>query len=42
MPYQDLLDAGSRSNARKVGKLRTEGKEYVMQPDDVVEFKFNV
>jgi len=40
--YDDLLAAGSLSAARGVGKLRTEGKTYVMQPGDVVEFKFNV
>lgn len=40
--YKDLVEAGSRSAARAKGKLRTEGKDYVMQPDDVVEFKFNV
>ena len=40
--YPDLVEAGSRSAARSNGKLRTEGKDYVMQPDDVVEFKFNV
>ena len=38
----DLLSAGSLSAARSAGKLRTEGKTYVMQPNDVVEFKFNV
>lgn len=40
--YDDLLHAGSWSNARLSGKLRTEGKTYVMQANDVVEFKFNV
>ena len=40
--YNDLVEAGSRSEARAKGKLRTEGKEYVMRPNDVVEFKFNV
>jgi ribosome-binding ATPase len=40
--YHDLIAAGSESAARQVGKIRTEGKEYVMQPDDVVEFRFNV
>jgi GTP-binding protein YchF len=39
---QDLLDAGSIALARAAGKVRTEGKTYVMQPDDVVEFRFNV
>lgn len=37
----DLLEAKSLSNAKSTGKVRTEGKTYVMQPDDVVEFKFN-
>lgn len=40
--YQDLINAGSLSIARSQGKVRTEGKTYVMQPDDVVEFRFNV
>src|SRR5690606_41277075 len=40
--YRDLIELGSWAAARSAGKLRTEGKEYVMQPDDVVEFKFNV
>lgn len=40
--YEDLVAAGSLAAARAHGKLRTEGKTYVMQPDDVVEFKFNV
>lgn len=38
----DLLEAGSLSAAKAAGKVRTEGKTYVMQPDDVVEFRFNV
>lgn len=38
----DLLDAGSLPAARAAGKVRTEGKQYTMQPDDVVEFRFNV
>jgi ribosome-binding ATPase len=40
--YSDLTEAGSRSSAKAAGKVRTEGKAYVMQPDDVVEFRFNV
>jgi len=40
--YDELINAGSWSKARDTGKLRTEGKGYVMQPSDVVEFKFNV
>jgi GTP-binding protein YchF len=40
--YPDLIKAGSEANAKSAGKVRTEGKTYVMQPDDVVEFRFNV
>lgn len=40
--YPDLITAGSLAAARSSGKVRTEGKTYVMQPDDVVEFRFNV
>jgi GTP-binding protein YchF len=40
--YEDLISTGSLVAARAVGKVRTEGKTYVMQPDDVVEFRFNV
>jgi ribosome-binding ATPase len=40
--YHDLLAAGSEAAAKAQGKMRTEGKDYVMQPDDVVEFRFNV
>jgi GTP-binding protein YchF len=40
--YADLMAAGSEQAAKAAGKVRTEGKTYVMQPDDVVEFRFNV
>ena len=40
--YSDLMSAGSLTAARGAGKVRTEGKTYVMQADDVVEFRFNV
>lgn len=40
--FEDLINAGSWPLARSQGKVRTEGKTYQMQPDDVVEFKFNV
>ncbi|HEX8183020.1 MAG TPA: redox-regulated ATPase YchF [Candidatus Saccharimonadales bacterium] len=40
--YADLMTAGSLQAAKAAGKLRTEGKTYVMQPGDIVEFKFNV
>jgi len=40
--YNDLIATGSEQAAKAAGKVRTEGKTYVMQPDDVVEFRFNV
>jgi len=40
--YHDLMDAGSVLKARELGKVRMEGKDYVMQDGDVVEFRFNV
>jgi GTP-binding protein YchF len=40
--YDDLIIAGSEANAKAAGKLRTEGRDYVMRPGDVVEFRFNV
>lgn len=40
--YDDLIAAGSEQAAKAAGKLRTEGRDYVMRPGDVVEFRFNV
>jgi GTP-binding protein YchF len=40
--YDDLVSAGSESAAKSAGKMRTEGKTYIMQEGDVVEFRFNV
>ncbi len=40
--YEDLVDAGSMAEARARGKVRIEGKDYVMADGDVVEFRFNV
>jgi GTP-binding protein YchF len=40
--YHDLVAAGSETAAKSAGKVRTEGRDYIMQPDDVVEFRFNV
>lgn len=37
--WKDLLDAGSFAEARSQGKLRTEGKDYVVQDGDVIEFR---
>jgi len=40
--YTDLIAYGSEAKAREVGKLRVEGKEYVVQDGDVLDFRFNV
>jgi len=40
--YDDLISYGSVLKARDAGKVRMEGKDYVMQDGDVVEFRFNV
>lgn len=40
--YAELVAAGSEQASKAAGKMRTEGKDYLMQPGDVVEFRFNV
>jgi hypothetical protein len=40
--YDELVDAGSMAEAKARGKVRIEGKDYVMADGDVVEFRFNV
>ena len=40
--FNDLKTLGSEQAVKAAGKLRTEGKAYIMQDGDVVEFKFNV
>lgn len=40
--YEDLMEAGSMAVARENGKIRLEGKEYLVQDGDVIHFRFNV
>ncbi|HET7385435.1 MAG TPA: redox-regulated ATPase YchF [Nocardioidaceae bacterium] len=40
--YDDLVEAGSMADAKAAGRVRVEGKDYVMADGDVVEFRFNV
>jgi GTP-binding protein YchF len=42
VPYHDLVELGSYAKCREKGKLRIEGKDYVMKDGDVVEWRFNV
>jgi len=39
--YNDLITAGTEQAAKAAGKVRLEGKTYIMKPNDVVEFRFN-
>lgn len=40
--YDDLLEAGSMAAAKEAGKVRLEGKEYIVKDGDVIHFRFNV
>ena len=40
--YDDLIELGSEAAVKAAGKMRLEGKDYVMEPNDIVEFRFNV
>ena len=40
--YEDFVECKGEQGARDAGKLRLEGKEYIMQDGDVVHFRFNV
>lgn len=42
VPYETLLECGNYNNAKEKGKVRSEGKDYVMKDGDVVLFRFNV
>jgi GTP-binding protein YchF len=40
--YQDFIDNGGEQGAKEAGKLRLEGKDYIVQDGDVIHFRFNV
>jgi ribosome-binding ATPase len=40
--YNDFVQAGSESKAKEAGKMRTEGKEYIVKDGDIMHFRFNV
>lgn len=42
MSYQDLIDCGNELNVKEAGKMRLEGKDYLMQDGDICHFRFNV
>ena len=42
MSYNDLMECGSEIKVREKGKVRLEGKEYIMQDGDICHFRFNV
>jgi GTP-binding protein YchF len=40
--YKDYVECGNEAKAKEVGKMRVEGKDYVLQDGDIVHFRFNV
>ena len=42
MAYQDFVEYGSEAKVKEAGKLRVEGKEYVVKDGDIMHFRFNV
>ena len=42
MSYNDLIECGNELKVKEKGKLRLEGKEYLMQDGDICHFRFNV
>ncbi len=40
--YEDFVACGGEQGAKDAGKMRSEGKEYVVQDGDVIHFRFNV
>jgi GTP-binding protein YchF len=42
IPYQDFIDNKGESGAKSIGKMRQEGKQYIVQDGDVIHFLFNV
>jgi len=42
MAYDDFVECGGEQKAKEAGKLRVEGKEYIVQDGDILHFRFNV
>ena len=42
MRWEDLVEFGTEARCREAGKLRVEGKDYIVADGDVVNFRFNV
>ena len=42
MTYDDLVECGSEVSVREAGKMRLEGKDYIVKDGDVLNFLFNV
>ena len=40
--YEDYLELGGEQQAKEVGKLKSEGKDYIVQDGDIIHFRFNV
>ena len=42
LKFEDLIKLGSEAAARELGKMRSEGKDYIVQDGDIMLFRFNV
>jgi len=42
MSYRDLIELGSELKVKEAGKLRSEGRDYIVKDGDVIVFRFNV
>jgi ribosome-binding ATPase YchF (GTP1/OBG family) len=42
MKYEDFIEYGSEAKLKELGKLKVEGKEYIVQDGDIMHFRFNV
>lgn len=42
LSYNDLIECGTENKAKELGKMRLEGKTYIMNDGDICNFKFNV
>jgi ribosome-binding ATPase YchF (GTP1/OBG family) len=40
--FQDLMEAGNYTEAKKLGTVRLEGKAYEVQDGDIIQFRFNI
>jgi ribosome-binding ATPase YchF (GTP1/OBG family) len=42
MAYKDLQELGDEKNVKAAGKMRLEGKSYIVEDGDIINFRFNI